>query len=387
MDNRIRRVNCKIEYRGKDVTKHLTEYLKDINVTDNFEGKLDSVELKFYNKKLQFLKPDWALQLKEEIKVALYTENYESFISGEKSLPLGIFYIDDRNFSATELSIKAISTPLDKILDQKNSRFWEEITLKELASEISKIHNIELQYLVKENLVLHKVKQDRETDLNFLNRIVKDEGLSIKVNYKKIIIFDKEIFENKDSKIEISLNGKYISENWSIREKTKDIYDRVEISYQDLKTNKTKKVVYTKNGEELRERKEVIVTKKLRKSKISKWSKRKNKKPKSKYIIKKKTNTIKIPKHEGEKTLKIQRNSASGDLKKFALKKLKEANRKEIEFKFTIIGELKLTAGSTFYLKDAGIFNGKYIIDSIRRSLNPFKAEINAYLVKLDGDE
>lgn len=76
----------------------------------------------------------------------------------------------------------------------------------------------------------------------------------------------------------------------------------------------------------------------------------------------------------------------SGDIKKLAMKKLKQANRGEVEFTFSIIGDLKITAGTPFKLINAGIFNGKYMIEKITRTLSPFRADVEAYLIEFDND-
>ncbi|MGL5778807.1 phage late control D family protein [Cetobacterium sp.] len=341
---RIRQAYAEIKYNEKDISLDLEKYLSALTITDNFSGQLDDIDIRLRSKEMLFLKPGWALKKKARLDVALITENWENQLEEKIQLPCGSFFIDDRNFEAYSISVKGISAPIGNILDQKNSKHWENTTLKILGEEIAKKHKLKFQYLVNEEIKFGSLDQDKETDLSFLNRIAEDEGISVKITFNKIVLIDRDIIEKKEATRIINLLSQEISNDWNFRERTKDVYDKCQVTYLNLTSCLKETETYTADGK----------------------------------------NTA--TNEEDEKVLKINKRSSSGDIKKLAMKKLKQANRGEVEFTFSIIGDLNITAGTPFKLINAGIFNGKYMIEKITRTLAPFRADVEAYLIELDKE-
>lgn len=344
---RVRKAYAGIIYKNNDISSDLEKYLSALTITDNLSGKLDDIDIKLRSKEMLFLKPNWALKLKEQLDITLITENWETASENKMQLPCGSFFIDDRSFDAYSVSIRAVSAPISNVLDQKNSKHWENISLKILGEELAKKHKLKFQYLVNEEIKFTSLDQDKETDLSFLNRIAEDEGISLKLTFNKIVLLDRDILEKKEASRTINLLSQEISSDWNFRERTKEVYDKCEVTYLNLTSCLSDSASYTTEG------KETTVN------------------------------------EEDEKVLKINKRSSSGDIKKLAMKKLKQANRGEVEFTFSIIGDLKITSGVVFNLINAGIFNGKYMVEKVTRTLNPFRADIEAYLVefKKEGSE
>lgn len=341
---RIRQAYAEIKYNEKDISLDLEKYLSALTITDNFSGQLDDIDIRLRSKEMLFLKPGWALKKKARLDVALITENWENQLEEKIQLPCGSFFIDDRNFEAYSISVKGISAPIGNILDQKNSKHWENTTLKILGEEIAKKHKLKFQYLVNEEIKFGSLDQDKETDLSFLNRIAEDEGISVKITFNKIVLIDRDILEKKEATRIINLLSQEISNDWNFRERTKDVYDKCQVTYLNLTSCLKETETYTADGK----------------------------------------NTA--TNEEDEKVLKINKRSSSGDIRKLAMKKLKQANRGEVEFTFSIIGDLNITAGTPFKLINAGIFNGKYMIEKITRTLAPFRADVEAYLIEFDKE-
>lgn len=164
---RIRQAYAEIKYNEKDISLDLEKYLSALTITDNFSGQLDDIDIRLRSKEMLFLKPGWALKKKARLDVALITENWENQLEEKIQLPCGSFFIDDRNFEAYSISVKGISAPIGNILDQKNSKHWENTTLKILGEEIAKKHKLKFQYLVNEEIKFGSLDQDKETDLSF----------------------------------------------------------------------------------------------------------------------------------------------------------------------------------------------------------------------------
>ena len=183
-----------------------------------------------------------------------------------------------------------MALPLDQnIRDQKNSVAWERVTLKELVMQIANKHEMNAE-LYAENVFFERLDQNKETDLAFINRVVKEIGLNMKVSDDKIIIFDDEEMEKNDT-IEIFNIKDYRIRSFSLKKKNKEIYDKVEVSYYDPDKKKVVKEIITK--EELDKRNQVTTEEKESKNKDNKKDNKKsqkktNKKPAKKVKSKKK---------------------------------------------------------------------------------------------------
>ena len=367
MGNRIRRAGIVVEYSNSDITKFIEEYISKITIVDNFKGAVDSVSLSLRNDEDRFLKRSWALELFKQLKVDIITENWENENEGIKVYPVGIFNIDSRSFSKNNVEIKALSIPLGEAQDQANTKTWQEISLKDLGEEFAKKYNLRFKYIASQNPELKNLRQEKESDFSFLQKISSEEGLNLKVAFNKLILFDEEEYEKKAAKITIDLKNI----DYSISEKTKEVYDAVELTYTDPMTDRTEKILITDSGVN-----KIIKGKKKSKETSNKFGKYFGEEESDKKVKK-----IKEPK-KYKKLLKISRRSKSGDLEVFARKRLKKENAKRVEISFTIPGNMSLYAGTTFILINAGIFDGKYIIQRITKNVPNLNFSIEAYLVE-----
>ena len=194
-------------------------------------------------------------------------------------LDLGTFYVDEPMFEDQKLTLKCLALPLDQnIRDQKNSVAWEKVTLKELVMQIANKHEMNAE-LYAENVFFERLDQNKETDLAFINRVVKEIGLNMKVSDDKIIIFDDEEMEKNDT-IEVFNIKDYRIRSFSLKKKNKEIYDKVEVSYYDPDKKKVVKEIITK--EELDKRNEVTTGDSEEKESKAKDSKKTNKKSQKK---------------------------------------------------------------------------------------------------------
>ncbi|MGL5123271.1 MAG: phage late control D family protein [Fusobacteriaceae bacterium] len=375
-----RRVNAIVKYAGNDITQNLEEYISKITVTDNFKDQIDDVSIALRNDTNRFLKPNWALDVYEELDISIITENWKKEDEGKIVYPVGIYNIDSRDFSRNSVGIKALAIPLGEAQDQTNSKSWVQISMSKLGLEIANKYNLEFKYMVDNDPILKNVKQEKETDFSFLKKIVSDEGAILKIAFNNLIIFDETKFEEKAPKFKLSINDL----DYRITEKTKEIYDAAEVTYIDPKTNRTEKVMVTATTI----------------NKIKSATKKKLTNPYEKYFGATETKTESNPygKYFGEaekktaepkkkvklyaKILKLNKRSKSGDLAEFARKKLKKENTKRVEISFSIIGDMGIYSGDTFELTEAGIFNGKYLVNKIIKNIPGFKFEIESYLVE-----
>lgn len=334
-----RRAGIKLKYSGKEV--ELSNELSSLTITDNISGIIDSIDFVLKNDNNRLLNKENELCIGEKVEFELWTLNWTSVEEGIKTYPLGIYYIDTRNFDNERGTFRALSIPGGDSQDEVNTKTWGEISLKSLNQEFADKYKIKSYFLSNDNPLLKEIKQENEADLSFLKKIAEEEGFNFKINVDKLIMFDIEEYEKKESKYQLNLNNI----TYSIDEETKDLYTKVEIKYQKSKFLEEEKVVYSL-----------------------------------------KDFGIKIPGKVREKTLKINARSKSSNLKKLAKVRLFKENRERVTLNTTIVDKIDLYSGDVIEVISAGIFSGRYMIKKTTKKLPELNVKITAYKIweKLD---
>lgn len=274
-----RSIRVIVIFNKVDISDEIAHSISSLNYTDNSKNAIDDLEIELENLDYRWLK-EWYPDENAQLLVGIHEEleNETNF------LDLGTFYVDEPTFEDHKLTLKCLALPLDQnIRDQKNSVAWENITLKELVTQIANKHEMNAE-IYAENVFFERLDQNQETDLAFINRVVKEIGLNMKVSDDKIIIFDDEEMEKNDT-IEIFNIKDYRIRSFSLKKKNKEIYDKVEVSYYDPDKKKVVKEIITK--EELDKRNQVTTEEKESKSKDSKKTNKKSQKKASKKPTKK----------------------------------------------------------------------------------------------------
>lgn len=329
-----RRAGVKLKYSGKEV--ELSNELSSLTITDNISGIIDSIDFVLKNDNNRLLNKENELCIGEKVEFELWTLNWTSLEEGIKTYPLGIYYIDTRNFDNERGTFRALSIPGGDSQDEVNTKTWGEISLKSLNQEFADKYKIKSHFLSNDNPLLKEIKQENEADLSFLKKIAEEEGFNFKINVDKLIMFDIEEYEKKESKYQLDLNNI----TYSIDEETKGLYTKVEIKYQKSKFLEEEKVVYSL-----------------------------------------KDFGIKIPGKVREKTLKINARSKSSNLKKLAKIRLFKENRERVTLNTTIVDKIDLYSGDVIEVINAGIFSGRYMIKKTTKKLPELNVKITAYKI------
>ena len=264
-----RNIRVIVIFNKVDISDEIAHSISSLNYTDNSKNAIDDLEIELENLDYRWLK-EWYPDEDAQLLVGIH----EELESETNFLDLGTFYVDEPTFEDQKLTL-----PLDQnIRDQKNSVAWERVTLKELVMQIANKHEMNAE-LYAENVFFERLDQNKETDLAFINRVVKEIGLNMKVSDDKIIIFDDEEMEKNDT-IEVFNIKDYRIRSFSLKKKNKEIYDKVEVSYYDPDKKKVVKEIITK--EELDKRNEVTTGDSEEKESKAKDSKKTNKKSQKK---------------------------------------------------------------------------------------------------------
>ena len=274
-----RNIRVIVIFNKVDISDEIAHSISSLNYTDNSKNAIDDLELELENLDYRWLK-EWYPDENAQLLVGIHEEkeNETNF------LDLGTFYVDEPTFENNRLNLKCLALPLDQnIRDQKNSVAWERITLKELVTQIANKHEMNAE-IYAENEFFERLDQNQETDLAFINRVVKETGLNMKVSDDKIIIFDDEEMEKNDTVEIFNINDERIR-SFSLKKKNKEIYDNVEVSYYDPDKKKVIKEIITKK--ELEKRNQVTTESSEEKSSENKKSKNSSKSSKNKKSSKK----------------------------------------------------------------------------------------------------
>jgi len=274
-----RNIRVVVIFNKVDISDEIAHSISSLNYTDNSKNAIDDLELELENLDYRWLK-EWYPDENAQLLVGIHEEleNETNF------LDLGTFYVDEPTFENNRLNLKCLALPLDQnIRDQKNSVAWERITLKELVTQIANKHEMNAE-IYADNEFFERLDQNQETDLAFINRVVKETGLNMKVSDDKIIIFDDEEMEKNDTVEIFNINDERIR-SFSLKKKNKEIYDKVEVSYYDPDKKKVIKEIITKK--ELEKRNQVTTESSEEKSSENKKSKNNNKSSKNKKSSKK----------------------------------------------------------------------------------------------------
>ena len=274
-----RNIRVIVIFNKVDISDEIAHSISSLNYTDNSKNAIDDVELELENLDYRWLK-EWYPDENAQLLVGIHEEkeNETNF------LDLGTFYVDEPTFENNRLNLKCLALPLDQnIRDQKNSVAWERITLKELVTQIANKHEMNAEIYADDEF-FERLDQNQETDLAFINRVVKETGLNMKVSDDKIIIFDDEEMEKNDTVEIFNINDERIR-SFSLKKKNKEIYDNVEVSYYDPDKKKVIKEIITKK--ELEKRNQVTTESSEEKSSENKKSKNSSKSSKNKKSSKK----------------------------------------------------------------------------------------------------
>ena len=274
-----RNIRVIVIFNKVDISDEIAHSISSLNYTDNSKNAIDDLELELENLDYRWLK-EWYPDENAQLLVGIHEEkeNETNF------LDLGTFYVDEPTFENNRLNLKCLALPLDQnIRDQKNSVAWERITLKELVTQIANKHEMNAE-IYADNEFFERLDQNQETDLAFINRVVKETGLNMKVSDDKIIIFDDEEMEKNDTIEIFNINDERIR-SFSLKKKNKEIYDNVEVSYYDPDKKKVIKEIITKK--ELEKRNQVTTESSEEKSSENKKSKNSSKSSKNKKSSKK----------------------------------------------------------------------------------------------------
>ena len=269
--------------------------------------------------------------------------NIINLLTGEanaNSLHCGTFHVDSIRTSGSPrvMEMKGVSIPLDTPIRKKlKTKAWEKTNLKSISEIIAKDNGVGLLWDCQENPEFDRCDQKRETDLKFLARLCKDNGISIKVTDKQIVIFDQASYEKKPPIKTFTLRQSPIT-HWDFESQQSETYKSVTVSYRDPR-------------------------KKTRGSAASHKTKSNAKATAGKNpAVHEYTYTDPTADANGQEYNLKKRATSIAEAERLAKAKLRELNCRRVTGSMTVIGDPQLVAGVVITCAGFGSFDGAFII-------------------------
>ena len=218
----------KLEYNQKNITKDVSDYVISIDYADYEHGQSDEISITFEDSE-GLWNGAWLPSKGDALRLFIgYVE--------EKLLNCGIFEIDEIEYETPPdtLTVKALATGIKKSFRQENSVGYENKTLKQIANEVAKRHDLTLVGEI-EDIKVERITQDHERDLTFLKRLAEQYGYIFKISENNLVFYKTEKLITAESakiiyKSDVT-NARFI-------EKTSHLYKSVSVAYRNPKTGK-----------------------------------------------------------------------------------------------------------------------------------------------------
>lgn len=213
----------KVVYEGKDITADLVPYLTSISYTDKVSGSSDEITLTLIDTDGVW-RNEWIPAKGDKIEVWMGYDDY--------MFPCGIFEVDELELSGPPdiVNIRAMAAPISKKVRTKKSTGHEGKTLLQLAETIAGDHGLTVTGEVNSEIVIDRVTQYRETDLEFLRRVSDAFGYVFSIRGDKMVY--TSIYKLEDSSSTVSIHRTNIS-TYSFVDKTTSSYKSATVKHSN----------------------------------------------------------------------------------------------------------------------------------------------------------
>ena len=218
----------KVVYNGKDITSNITPYLSSVSYTDREEGFADDVTITLDNSSFIWFE-DWYPTEGDTLQLFIGYQN--------QMVDCGLFEVDEIVLSGVPdmIEIKALSAGISKDLRTKNSKAFENLTLRQIANFFAVKHNLKL---VDTSNMLNQINLDRKTqenitDLKFLSDLAKEYGFLFSIKSDQLIFISYYDLDNTTS---IKSIDKIDVSNYTLTHRTSDTYGSGYIRKREPKT-------------------------------------------------------------------------------------------------------------------------------------------------------
>jgi len=294
-----RKVNLKILYENKDVTKAIENYLISLTYTDSTE-KADTLSLQLYNENKEFSLTSYPAQNAE---ISAFIDEY----------PCGKFRIDSVRRGLYTFSIETTAIGRTSAIHKtKKNRNFKNITLSKIVTQIAEENSLTPVVRI-EDIQIENLQQNQQTDAEFLKSLADRWNCYLKIQPDKLFFVERDEFENQEP-IAVITENQLI--DIDLEDQTHSIFKSCTVYYHDPVKNRDLSYTYVLKDVPVGE-------------------------------------TLKI--HDKVESLE--------QAKKRAIAELKKRNRWRTSGTVTVEGNMSLVAGTVVRLELGDLFTGNYLIE------------------------
>lgn len=333
MVDRPRVPTFKIWLNSKVFDQDIKHLIESLSIVDKLEGESDTIEVTLNNYDGRWLS-SWMLEKGDRLVVRF------GYVGEILTTPVE-YEIDEMGFrfAPDTVAIKGQATPVSEKLRQKESKAYEETSLRQIAAEIAAKHGLKLVGKIPD-VKFTRLTQKNETDLEFLRRQALRYGAVFKIESCKKLVFATEK-ELEEAEPVITIDRRQLKASSALNTKTVDTYKSAVVQYKDPKTDKLHKAKAT--------------------------SARK--------------------KNQDQLTIAAERFETPEQAKLRAEEALRKANASEVEGNLDLEGEVTFVAGLNLELTGMGRLSGKYQIKEVKQDINTRSGFTSSLSVrKIEGD-
>lgn len=325
-----RRTEVEITFAGVNVTEDIKSYLTSLTYTDSEEDESDDLQIDLADRESVWL--NWledatkaAAASKLKIAAVIRPQNWDPEMT---ELETGSFELDsaDCDFKSGAISIKGAALPFSASVRQtEKTKAWEKYHLSGIAREIAANAGLSCVYESSYDPQYKRKEQNKKSDIQFLQELCKDAGISLKCSDGQIILFDQKKYEALPPILTVKRgDGTYTDARFSFGSSDTQ-YSSCRVSYTDPATGKSISGTATATGEDTESGQVLEISAKV---------------------------------------------SSSAEAKDLAEKRLRLCNKFQRTGEFSFPGNTSLVAGVTIQVQDFGGFDGKYIVKQAEHTVS-----------------
>ncbi len=241
--NNARRTAVEVAFDGADITKSIRPYLKSMTYVDNEEDETDELQIQVHDRDSIWLEKwltdaiEAASAAKLKMDAVIVRENWTGGGS-DAVLPCGEFELDSVVASGPPavINIKGTSLPFSaQVRQTKKSKAWENYTLSGIAKEIAGANGMVCMYESAADPFYTRVEQIKTSDIQFLETLCHNAGISLKATNRILVLFDQAAYESKAAVFTIR-RGSGVCTKYKLNVGTADTqYSSCRVSYVDPK--------------------------------------------------------------------------------------------------------------------------------------------------------
>lgn len=240
----MRKATLQLTYDNKDISQAIASRVIRWSYTDHAEGKADDLQITLHNRSEIWTRSWWPSK-GATLKASVECEDWDS--PGDTiTLSCGTFTIDEIECSGppNQVTLKAVSSLVTTSMRrERKSRAWENTTLRTVGAQLAADHGVQL-FWEGDDISFARLDQREESDLAFLQRVAKTNGLSVKVGHGRIILYEGKVREASSPVYTVSNAGEPLS-TYSFSTTAHDIYRACKVKYWDAATKSQMEYVFT----------------------------------------------------------------------------------------------------------------------------------------------